>query len=116
VEKLRKRAEEHCGREVPEEACLLELGWCMEKVIVMYVQCKRYREKGCHVEENKRQRVIKDKQKWYGCQRKEGKKVVHPIERKAQQSSTWAGDLESTTKEGGSQKKIRRTFKMLREV
>jgi len=37
VEELRKRAEKHYGKGVPEEAYLLELGWCTEKVIVMYV-------------------------------------------------------------------------------
>jgi len=60
---LRRRAEEHCGKGVPEEACLLELGWCTEEVIVIYVQCERYGEKGCHVGKNRRQGVIKDKQR-----------------------------------------------------
>ena len=32
------------------------------------------------------------------------------------ESGTWAGDLESTAKERGSQREVRRTFKMLREV
>jgi len=59
---LRRRAEEHCGKRVPEEAHLLELEWCTEEVIVMYVQCKRCGEKGCHIEKNRRQEVIKDRQ------------------------------------------------------
>ena len=50
---------------------------------MMYVQYKRYREKGCHVGENKRQGVIKDRQKWYRYQRKKGKKMVCPIKGKA---------------------------------
>jgi len=41
---------------------------------------------------------------------------VWPREAKAQQNSTQTGDLESTAKEGGSQREVRRTFKMLREV
>jgi len=52
---LKRRAEEHYGKRVPEEACLLELGWYMKEVIVTYVQCKRCGEKGYHAEENKRQ-------------------------------------------------------------
>ena len=39
-----------------------------------------------------------------------------PREAKAQQSSTWSGELESTARERGSQREVRRTFKMLREV
>jgi len=41
---------------------------------------------------------------------------VWPRETKAQQSSTWSEKLESTARERGSQKEIRKTFKMLREV
>jgi len=33
-----------------------------------------------------------------------------------QQSSVWSGELESTAKVGGSQRDVRRTFKMLREM
>jgi len=33
-----------------------------------------------------------------------------------QQSGAWSGELESTAREGGSQKEVKRTFKMLREV
>ena len=51
---MRRRTEKHCGKEVLEKAYLLELGWCMEEVIVTYVQCERYGEKGCHVKKNKR--------------------------------------------------------------
>ena len=43
-------------------------------------------------------------------------KAAQPREAKAQQSGAWSGELESTAKEGGSQKEVRRTFKMLREV
>jgi len=67
VAELRKKVEEHCGKGVPEKACLLELGWYIEKVIVIYVQCKKCKEKGCHVEENRRQGVIKNRQRWCGC-------------------------------------------------
>ena len=63
VAELTKRVEEHCGKGVPEETCLLKLGWYMKEVIVTYVQCKRCREKGCHVEKNRRQGMIKDRQR-----------------------------------------------------
>ena len=43
-------------------------------------------------------------------------KVAWPREAKVQQSSTRSGELESTARERGSQKEVRRTFKMLREV
>jgi len=55
----------------------------MKKVIVIYVQCKRCGEKGCHMKKNRRQGVIKDKQRWCGCMGK----AVWPREAKAQQSS-----------------------------
>ena len=60
---LRRRVEEHCSKGIPEEACLLELGWCMKEVIVTYMQYKRYREKECHMKENRRQGVTKDRQR-----------------------------------------------------
>jgi len=43
-------------------------------------------------------------------------KVVRPREAKAQQSSARSGEPESAARERGSQKEVRRTFKMLREV
>ena len=43
-------------------------------------------------------------------------KVVRPREAKAQQSGARSGEPESAAREGGSQKEVRRTFKMLREV
>ena len=63
MEELRKKAENYCSKGVPEEALLLELGWCTKKVIVTYIQYDRCRKKGCHVEENRRQGVIKDKKR-----------------------------------------------------
>jgi len=53
---------------------------------------------------------------WYGCKEKTEKRMAWPREAKAQQSSTQTEDLESTVKEGGSQREVRRTFRMLREV
>jgi len=53
VEELRKRAKKHCGKDVSEEVCLLELGWCIKEVIVSYLVCKRCGEKKYHVEENR---------------------------------------------------------------
>jgi len=43
-------------------------------------------------------------------------KAAWPREAKVQQSSTQSGELESAAKEGGSQREVRRTFGMLREV
>jgi len=43
-------------------------------------------------------------------------KAAQPREAKAQQSGAWSGEPESTAREGGSRKEVRRTFKMLREV
>jgi len=41
---------------------------------------------------------------------------MRPREAKAQQSSARSGEPESAAREGGSQREVRRTFKMLREV
>jgi len=67
VVELTKRAEKYCGKRMLEEACLLELEWYTKKMIVTYVQCERCGDKGCHVEENRRQEMIKDRQRWCGC-------------------------------------------------
>jgi len=83
VEELRKRAEEHCDKGVPEEACLLELGWCTREVVVSYLTCERCRKRECHVEENRGQEVIPNKRleemKWYRCI----EEAVQPREAKA---------------------------------
>jgi len=57
IEELRKKAEEHCGKDVPREARLLELEWITEEIVVSYLTCK-CREKGSHVEDNRGQGVI----------------------------------------------------------
>jgi len=44
----------------------LELEWYTKEVIVSYVECERYGQKEYHVEENREQRVISDRQKWCG--------------------------------------------------
>ena len=51
---LRKKAKEHCGKGMLEEAILLELEWCTKEVIVTYVQCKRCEEKEYYGKENRR--------------------------------------------------------------
>jgi len=104
-----------------------------EEIVVSYLTCK-CREKGSHVEDNWGQGVIpfwKWKElSWCGYKGKKGEssvpterksaarveKAVQPREAKAQQSSIWSGELESTARERGSRKEVRRTFKMLREV
>jgi len=134
VEKLRIRAEVYCGKGVPEEVQLLELGWMTKEVVVSYLVCERCEEWGCHVEDNRGQGVIpwtKCKTlNWCGCKGKKiesgapterksaakMEKAVRPREAKAQQSGARSGELEHATRERGSQKKVRRTFKMLREV
>jgi len=65
---------------------LLELGWYTREVIVTYMQCERCGEKECHMEENRGQEVIKDRQKWCRCQKKEEKKAAYSIKGKVQQS------------------------------
>ena len=50
---LRQKAQEHCGEGIPDEACLLELGWYTKEVVVSYVECERCGQKGCQVEENR---------------------------------------------------------------
>jgi len=133
-EDLRKRAEWYCGPTVPQDAELWELGWRSQGAVVTYLRCQKCGEGGCHMEDDREQGVIpywkKEKMNWCGCKGKrvEGgapterksaarvEKVARPREAKAQQSSAWSGELERAAREGGSQKEVRRTFKMLREV
>ena len=72
----------------------------------------------------------REKMSWCGCKGKREEssapterknaarveKTARPREAKAQQSGARSGEPESAAREGGSQKEIRRTFKMLREV
>jgi len=78
------------------------LGWYTEEVIVLYVECERCGWKGCHVEENRGQRMISNRQKWYGCQKRKKTEVVCLKEGKAQQGGAWPRKLEGTAKERGS--------------
>jgi len=55
--------QEHCRKDIPDEACLLELGWYTKEVVVLYVECERCGQKGYQVEENRGQGVIPDRQK-----------------------------------------------------
>ena len=70
--------QEYCGEGIPDEVCLLELGWYTEEVIVLYLVCEECGKQGCHVEENKRQGVISRRKleelKWYGCPRRREEK------------------------------------------
>jgi len=83
---------------------------------VSYLACERCGKRGCYVEENKGQGVILNKRleemKWCGCIGE----VAWPRKAKAQQSNAQSGGPESTAKERGSQRDVRRIFKMLREV
>ena len=69
------------------------------------------------MEENRKQRVVlrRKLEKLEQCGYKR-RKVACLLEGKVQQDGVWAGDPESTAKERGSQREVRRTFKMLREV
>jgi len=120
VEKLRIRAEVYCGKGVPEEAQLFELEWATKEVVVSYLICKRYRERGCHVEDNRGQGVIPWARhkalSWCGCKGKREEssapterkstarveKAARPREAKAQQSGARSGEPESAAREGGS--------------
>jgi len=84
VHVLQQKAQEHCEEGIPDEACLLELGWYTKEVIVSYVECERCGQKGCHMEENREQGVISDRQKWCGCQKRKKTEVVYPEKGKAQ--------------------------------
>ena len=118
---LQQRAFEHCEEEVPEEADLFELGQSnREIVVVLYLTCEDCGKKGHYVMENRGQGVIKEKEweelKKYGeCLRKGGEGGM-PTGKKAQQSSAWARDLKGIAREGGTQREVQRTFKMLKEV
>ena len=63
VHVLQQKAQEHCRVNIPDEACLLELGRYTREVIVLYVECERCGQKGCQVEKNRGQGVISDRQK-----------------------------------------------------
>jgi len=67
VAELRRKAKEYCGKGVPEEAFLFELGWSTEKMMVTYVQCEQCGKKRCYVDKNRGQEMIKDRQRWCEC-------------------------------------------------
>jgi len=58
MEELKKKAEEHCGKGVPEEAWLLELGWYTPEIIVTYNKCRGCGRKGSYAEDNRGQGVL----------------------------------------------------------
>jgi len=130
IEELRKRAKEHCGKGIPREAQLLELGWYTPEIIVTYNKCRGCRRKGSYAEDNRGQRVLQDRTFGCGCKGKEKEssmpterksaarveRAARPKEAKVQQGSTQSGEPESAAREGGSQREVRRTFGMLREV
>ena len=71
--------------------------------------------------EDRGQGVVKGKEwkelkKCKGYAKKKKEKVVHPTKKKVQPSDIQARDLEGTTKEGGCQREVQRTFKMLKEM
>jgi len=80
IEELRKRAEEHCGKRVLQEARLLELGWVTEEVVVLYLTCKCGKN-GSYVEDNWGQGVVLlwkwRKLSWCGCKEKIEEKAAY---------------------------------------
>jgi len=61
MEELRKKAEEHYGKGVPEEAQLLELEWYTLEIIVTYNECRGCGRKGSYAEDNRGQGVLQDR-------------------------------------------------------
>jgi len=134
-ETLKKRAEWYCGPTVPQNAELWELGWRGQGAIVTYLKCPRCGKGGYYVEDDQGQEVVpywkREKMSWCGC--KGGKeqsgtrardsrsiareeKAAWPRKAKVQQSGAQSGEPESAAREGDSQREVRRTFKILREV
>jgi len=85
-------------------------------MIITYNECRGCGRKGSYAEDNRGQGVLQDRKFWRGYQGKRERRVARSKEAKAQQSGAQSGELESTVREGGSQREVRRTFKMLREV
>jgi len=75
--------EEHCGKGVPEEVQLLELGWYTLETIVTYNECRGCRRKGSYVEDNRGQGVLQDRKFWYGYQGKGEGRAAQPRQAKA---------------------------------
>ena len=84
VHVLRQKTQKYCREDIPDGAYLLEIGWYTEEVIASYVKCERCGQKEYYIEENRKQRVIRDRQKWCRCQRREEEKMAWPREAKAQ--------------------------------
>jgi len=87
MEELRKKAEEHCGKGIPREERLLELGWTTENIVVSYLTCKCGKKRS-HIEDNREQGVIPfwkwKKLSWCECKGKIEEKAAQPREAKAQ--------------------------------
>jgi len=93
-----------------------------EEVIATYIECRWCGKKGMHRENNRGQEVLRErkleKAEWYrySKQKKKEGEVVHPTEGKAQQNGTWTKVPKGVASGKGEQRKVRRTFKILREV
>jgi len=99
---------------------------------VTYVKCSRCGKGGYLVEDDWGQGVVpywkREKMSWCGCKGRESgvpterksaarvEKAARPGETEVQRGGAQLGEPESAAREGGSQKEVRRTFKMLREV
>jgi len=76
--------QKYCGEGIPDETCLLKLGWYTKEVIVIYMECEKCGEKGYHMDNNRGQGVIRDRRKWCRCQKKKKEEVAWPREANAQ--------------------------------
>jgi len=114
---------------------LWELGWHGQGAVVTYLRYPGCGRGGCYTEDDQEQGVVpywkREKMSWCGC--KGGKeqssaqardsrsiareeRVAWPREAKAQQGGARPEESEHAARGEGSRKKVRRTFKMLREV
>jgi len=99
---------------VPRDAELWELEWHGQGAIVTYLKCPRYGKGGCYAEDDWGQGVLlywkRERISWCGCRKESGmsterksaakiEEVAQPREAKAQQSSAWSREPESTAKE-----------------
>jgi len=82
IEEYRKKAEERCGKGVPEEVQFLELGWYVRGMIVTYTECRGYGKKGSYAEDDRGQGVLQNRTFWCGCRRKKRESGT-PTERKS---------------------------------
>ena len=88
-----EKVQEYCGVEnVPEDAQLLELRWITKEVIVIYIECKWYKKKRMHRENNREQGVLRERKleeaKWCRCSKQKKREGVVVRSREGRSSGT----------------------------